>query len=283
MARVPGRAGTARVPRGVAGVMDDVAHLAALRRGSDAADLARALAFLRGFARRRAPREVPVPGGVAVLDERYAGSYDDNRLLVWEPAEPGEVLRAADEVLAGYAHRLVTVGDDRLGEVFAPAFARAGYAHEVLLVMAFRGAVPEDPPPAEPLETAELMEVLRRDWRRSLPEAGEEVVEALARRVEHRVAGADRVLFRGVRAPGGEIAARADLYLHGGVAQIEDVWTAEEHRGRGHACALLSALLAEAAGAELIFLVADAADWPKDFYARLGFAEVGRTHSFQRA
>jgi predicted GNAT family acetyltransferase len=97
------------------------------------------------------------------------------------------------------------------------------------------------------------------------------------------VAGADRVLFRGVRAPGGELAARADLYLHGGVAQIEDVWTAEEHRGRGHARALLSALLAEAAGAELIFLVADAADWPKDFYARLGFAEVGRTHSFQRA
>ncbi|MEU4509551.1 GNAT family N-acetyltransferase [Nonomuraea wenchangensis] len=272
----------ARVP-GMAGVMDDVAHLAALRRESDAADLARALAFLRGFVRRRAPREVPVPGGVAVLDERYAGSHDDNRLLVWEPAEPGEVLRAADEVLAGYAHRLVTVGDDRLGEAFAPGFARAGYAHEVDLVMAFRGAVPEDPPPAEPLETAELMEVLRRDWRRSLPEAGEEVVEALARRALNRVAGADRVLFRGVRAPGGEIAARADLYLHGGVAQIEDVWTAEEHRGRGHARALLSALLAEAAGAELIFLVADAADWPKDFYARLGFAEVGRTHSFLRA
>ncbi|MEW9550941.1 GNAT family N-acetyltransferase [Nonomuraea sp. NPDC050783] len=263
--------------------MDDLAHLAAVRRESDAADLARALAFVRDFARRKAPREVAVPGGVAVLDERYPGSYDDNKLLVWEEADPREVLRAADEALAGRAHRLVEVHDDRLGEAFAPVLARAGYTHAVNLVMAFRGDVPDDPPPAERLGLAELLPVLRREWRQSLPEAGDEVVEALARRAEARTAGAETVAFRGVRAPGGELAARADLYVHGGVAQIEDVHTAPAHRGRGHARALMGALLAEAAGAELVFLVADAADWPKDFYARLGFAGLGRTHSFLRA
>ncbi|MEV4573492.1 hypothetical protein AB0K16_09520 [Nonomuraea jabiensis] len=46
-----------------------------------AADLARAVAFQHAFARRRTPREVTVPGGFAVLDERYPGSHDDNKLI----------------------------------------------------------------------------------------------------------------------------------------------------------------------------------------------------------
>ena len=75
----------------------------------------------------------------------------------------------------------------------------------------------------------------------------------------------------------------ADIYSHGGVTQIEDVLTATRHRGRGHARTLMTALLAEAAGSELVFLVADADDWPREFYARLGFEPVGHTHSFLRA
>ncbi|MEV4573493.1 GNAT family N-acetyltransferase [Nonomuraea jabiensis] len=124
--------------------------------------------------------------------------------------------------------------------------------------------------------------MLRRDWRHTLPQAPDEVIDGLARRVEARLRGADAVSFWGVRAPDGEIAARADLYEHGGVAQIESVFTGADHRGKGHARALMTALLARAAEAELIFLVADAADWPKDFYAKLGFEELGRTHAFLR-
>lgn len=253
------------------------------------ADLARALAFTRAFARRRAPREIPVPGGAAVLDDRYPGSYDDNQLIVWDRAALGEirqaagrVLRAADEVLEGHAHRMVSVHDDRLGAAFAEAFAAAGYAHETNVVMVFRGRIPPDPPAAERLSLEELVPVLRREWRRALPDASGQVIDELARRVEARLGGADVVGFRGVRGPDGRLAARADLYVHGGVAQIEDVFTGEEHRGKGHGRALMTALLAESAGAELTFLVADAAGWPKDFYARLGFEEAGRTHSFLR-
>ncbi|GAA2818908.1 GNAT family N-acetyltransferase [Nonomuraea rubra] len=299
--------------------MDELARGPALERGGAAADLARALAFLQGFARRRAPVVVPVEGGFGVLDERFPGSYDDNKLIVTaaDPAagrrtaaaDPGAVRRlaeagdpeppgrltaagaeglagrlmaAADEVLAGRDHRLVCVDDDRLGEACAPAFDAAGYEHETNLVMAFRGEIPPDPPPAERLTLAELEPVLRRDWRRTLPQAPAEVIDGLARRVESRLRGADTVGFRGVRTPSGEIAARADLYAHGGVAQIESVFTGEEHRGKGYARALMNALLAEAAGAELVFLVADAGDWPRHFYGRLGFEEVGRTHSFLR-
>nr|SBO95523.1 glutathione S-transferase domain protein [Nonomuraea gerenzanensis] len=267
--------------------------------GAAAADLARALGFLRGFARRRAPVVVPVPGGFGVLDARYPGSYDDNKLIVTASGGTDEglagrllaaadeglaqrLMAAADEVLSGREHRLVCVDDDRLGTACAPAFAAAGYEHETNLVMVFRGEPPHDSPPAERLGLEELAPVLRRDWRRTLPQAPDEVIDGLARRVSARLRGADTVAFRGVRAPSGEIAARADLYVHGGVAQIESVFTGHEHRGRGYAGALMRALLAEVAGAELIFLLADADDWPRHFYERLGFAEVGRTHAFLR-
>lgn len=250
--------------------------------GGPAGDVAAVLEFLRGFARRRARRVVPVPGGFGVLDDRFPASYDDNKLIVWHGEDPRAVLAAAEEVLAGYGHRLVCVDDDRLGRAFAPAFAAAGYQHEENVLMVFRGEPPRVPQ-AEELPLGTLLPVLRETWRESLPEASDEVIEQLAGRTGTRLRGAGRVVFRGVRAADGEVAARADLYVHDGVAQIEDVVTAERHRGQGYGRALMRALVAEAAAqAELVFLVADAHDWPKDFYARLGFAEVGRTHAFVR-
>ncbi|MDF2705219.1 MAG: family N-acetyltransferase [Nonomuraea muscovyensis] len=264
------------------------------------AELARIIGFEHGFARRRAGRVVEQRGGFAVLNDRYPGSYDDNRLIIRPPGTApatggetspgageapaaGEVLRMADEVLAGRAHRYVCVDDDALGAAYAPAFAAAGYAHDTNLIMVFRGRPPQDPPPAEHLTLEELLPVLRHDWRELLPDAGKAVVEGLALRVGERLRGADVVQFRGVRDADGRIAARADLYVHDGVAQIESVHTGTRHRGRGHARTLMTALLAEAAGNEPVFLVADDADWPKDFYRRLGFEPLARTHSFLRA
>lgn len=223
-----------------------------------------------------------MPGGFAVLDDRYPGSYDDNKLILWDAGDPATVLRTAEEVLAGFEHRLVHVDDDELGAALTPAFTAAGYRPAVNLVMAFHGDPPGGEPAAEHLDLETLVPVLRRHWRESLPDAPEPTIEQLARRVETRLRGADLVGFRGVRAADGELAARADLYVHDGVAQIEDVYTALRHRGRGHARTLLRSLLAEAAGGEPVFLVADADDWPKDFYARLGFAGIGRTHTFLR-
>ena len=34
------------------------------------------------------------------------------------------------------------------------------------------------------------------------------------------------------------------------------------------------------AGADLVFLVADDEDWPKELYRRLGFDELGRLYKF---
>ncbi|MFI9591501.1 hypothetical protein [Nonomuraea sp. NPDC052265] len=145
-------------------------------------ELSRALAFVHDLARRKAPAVAPVPGGFAVLDERYPMSHDDNKLIVWSGG-PGPVLAAAEERLAGLGHRLVCVDDDRLGQEFRPAFAAAGYQHETNVVMAFHGPRPSAPAPAtERLDLEELLPVLREEWRESLPRAGESVIEGLAAR-----------------------------------------------------------------------------------------------------
>jgi predicted GNAT family acetyltransferase len=82
----------------------------------------------------------------------------------------------------------------------------------------------------------------------------------------------------------GQPASVCELYVLGDVAQVEDVNTIEEFRGRGlgSAVVLAAADAARARGCDVVFLIADDADWPKDLYARLGFDPVGRFWSFVR-
>jgi ribosomal protein S18 acetylase RimI-like enzyme len=67
-------------------------------------------------------------------------------------------------------------------------------------------------------------------------------------------------------------------------AQVENVDTLEEFRGRGVArsVVLRAVEAARDADAEHVFIVADDADWPRELYARLGFDRVGRTRQFTR-
>ena len=80
----------------------------------------------------------------------------------------------------------------------------------------------------------------------------------------------------------GEVVSYSDLYQDGADAQVEDVGTVPEHRGRGYAKAVVLGAIAEArrAGAEFVCLVADANDWPKVLYGKLGFDEVGHYTKF---
>jgi len=80
----------------------------------------------------------------------------------------------------------------------------------------------------------------------------------------------------------GAPGSACDLYLDGGVAQIENVVTLEEHRGLGRAVVLAALAEARAAGCDVVFLQAEADDWPKDLYARLGFEPIGHTSVFLR-
>jgi len=120
----------------------------------------------------------------------------------------------------------------------------------------------------------------RRRVLRGQPWASDEVLEqifAAKRLIGERV----RARFFGAVVDG-EVVSYSDLYQDDGDAQVEDVGTLPEERGRGYATAVvLSAIeAAREDGAEFVFLVADANDWPKELYARLGFDTVGTYTKF---
>jgi ribosomal protein S18 acetylase RimI-like enzyme len=238
-------------------------------------DLRRAFALIAagdmGGARTEASRF-----GLAVFDERVPLRYDSNYLLV---DELPEAVSAGD--LAAEASRLdrraVMIRDQRTGERLAPGFESLGWRVDRGLVMAHRRR------PGRTADTGLVQEVdqaaLRPARRRQLagePWATPAVVEQLLD-AKLTVARALTARFFAVLV-GGEVAGYVDLYHDGRTAQIEDLATLEEHRGRGYASALVLHALQEArrAGCDLVFLVADADDWPKLLYGRLGFDELGR-------
>ena len=75
----------------------------------------------------------------------------------------------------------------------------------------------------------------------------------------------------------GRVVSYCRLYGEAPTFQVEDVATLAPHRERGHASAVVWKAVKEAraAGAELVFLVAEEQDTAKHMYRRLGFETVG--------
>lgn len=248
-------------------------------------ELPRIHAFLTAFARRQAARTVELPGGFAALDDAFSLSYSANQIVIERAVEPEELPARADEALGHLGHRMISVFDEEAAALCAPWLVRAGYTHATYLVMLHTGAVP-DSARAREVDLDALRSALTLRWQGFLPEANEETVRVIVNQRETRRRGADLVRFIGSRTDEGEIASWADLYADPatGMAQIEDLVTAEVHLGRGHAGAVLDTALrwAADAGCATRFLIADAHDWPRHWYARHGFTSIGHTHVFER-
>jgi ribosomal protein S18 acetylase RimI-like enzyme len=241
--------------------------------------------FEVAFARRQATQVFAVPGGIAVRHAEFPLSQNNNRLIIKEAADPDAVLRAADTVLAGLEHRLVTVYDDGLGKGFVAPMLAAGYQHVPLLAMSFSGDVPPAPVVrVEAVDPGTLIPSLRHEWRAILPNGSQDRINQLAERVAARLKGADEVQFLAVVDDVRRVLARVDLYIQDGIAQIEFVATAPEHRGHGYARAVVHEALRRAHSARcgLVFLLAEELDWPSAWYGRLGFTRIGRVHEFTR-
>jgi ribosomal protein S18 acetylase RimI-like enzyme len=67
--------------------------------------------------------------------------------------------------------------------------------------------------------------------------------------------------------------------VDGGTAAVDSVLTDRAARGRGHAGAVLARILTLAAdaGCDLVVLEVAGDDWPRHWYARAGFTELGST------
>jgi GNAT superfamily N-acetyltransferase len=251
-------------------------------------ELDRALAFETALRARCAERIIPFRFGHAYFNDSHPRVWDLNLLLVEgrREVDPGE-LAAEAELLhtdAGHAHRRAEVLDDAVGAGLQRFFRRIGWQVDRGVVMVYRGEGERsaDTAPVEEVGREDLLpfrqEIARTEPWATDDEIVREVVDAGA--LWER---AGRARYFTVRADGAPVAA-AELYTDGRIAQVEDVATLPDHQGRGHASAVVLRAVEEAlaSGHDLVFLTADAGDWPKELYARLGFEDVGYTWSFLR-
>ncbi len=255
-----------------------------LPRPDDA--LGRALALSLSLRTRRAAEVRDVPGGIAVLDPRFRYSRDDNRLVLPDPMDAGTVARTAAEVAADadWPHLAATLTGPGADEV-ARELADRGWRADELLVMA-RPATPAPPGRrADEVDQREVHDLWERSWRRELPMSGQDLEDAVRQLVgrEHRtdrVVAVQDVVVR----ESGRVVAAGQLRIDGATAALESVLTDPAARGRGHGDGVLARLvtLAADAGCDLVVLEAAADDWPRHWYARRGFGEVGLTWEVSR-
>jgi ribosomal protein S18 acetylase RimI-like enzyme len=254
-------------------------------RKDDAPTLERFNQYERRLLERLSTRTEPFEHGVAYFDEDYPERYNSNFLLAdhgLDDVSPEVLIEAADQILgkAGFDHRQVSLPDHSHGGRLAPAFAERGYTVGCDVVMALR----RTPDRGADLMVEELgfehvrpliLEMYRRDPRMT-PKTVPRLTDQHGK--FERVIGARFFVVR----VDGHLAGDCELYLDGLDAQVENVGTLEEFRGRGiaRAVVLRATEAARDAGAHEVFIVADDDDWPKDLYGRLGFDAVGRPWQF---
>jgi ribosomal protein S18 acetylase RimI-like enzyme len=250
-------------------------------------ELARAFAFM-ARADIGGSRVERFDFGTAVFTDELPLRHDSNYLLVEQvpPETTAEKLAAEADRLqgeAGLEHRALIVPDEETGRRLVPGFARLGWLVDRHLVMVERDGPRRttDVGLVREVDEATLRPgreryILSEPW--GTPEVARQLLEAklhIARRVHTRFLAVlvdDRAV------------SWTDVYWDGDSAQIEDVGTLPEYRGRGYASAVVLRGVEEARreGNDFVFLVADDEDWPKELYARLGFVPVGRYYKFTR-
>jgi predicted GNAT family acetyltransferase len=246
-------------------------------------ELQQAFAFEEALLEAVAERIEPHPLGSAVVTDSLPLIWSLNHLRVERAnATAEEIAAEAERSQVGLEHRRVKIEDEAAGRGLEPGFTALGWKPDVFLFMVPRRD------PHRPVDTSSVVEVDREQLRpireailgEWLGDVEDEVIDQLAES-DRRFAAAGNARHFAVHVDGSPVSS-TDLYSDGRVAQIEDVGTLPDHRGAGHASAVVMKALEEARamGHEFIFLVADARDWPKEMYRRLGFDGVGEKYSY---
>jgi ribosomal protein S18 acetylase RimI-like enzyme len=180
-------------------------------------------------------------------------------------------------------HRKIVVNDEGLGRRLAPGFETLGWEIERLLFMRLGdGATPavEQPDVVREIASDEHSEAMV-DY---LPQVAAKHDPAEL----HQIIACRKVVERAIEVRhfgaflDGELASACELFMDGSNAQVENVTTAENRRGRGLSKAVVGTAIAEArnGGADFVFLIAEADDWPKEMYRKMGFEDLGLTYEF---
>jgi len=248
-------------------------------------ELARIVAMEHWVQEATATRVEPWRFGSAIFTDDFPGRYDSNFLRVERPvgaAAPAELAADADRLQAGLGHREVTVESDGEGARLAAGFRELGYIVERLAYMVLR----TEPSGGPRLTVREVSpEILRPTLlATNLAIAGMSRADA-EMLADFRPLSAARAGARYFAVElDGVLASYCELYLHEGAAQVEDVNTLEafRNRGAGRAVVLGAIAAARALDADLVWILADADDWPQHLYAKLGFERVGGAWQFTK-
>lgn len=263
--------------------------------GRGVEDLARRAAATRRWFDQLGGEVVALPGGVAVRNPDLAQVHDANHLVGVRAstASEVEVLERAAATVFGGRQPAKVVADPGTPEAFEAHLAMAGRTLlvevELVLAGALRplgrsgdAATDRVVPVAGDADWTAYAELVRLDGderaevegRAPWPPGVAEAIAAFRRRKE------GPVRTWGVRAgaPAGDelVAFLSSAPGIEGMGVVEHLFTHPDHRGRGHAAALLHRAVADARqrGADEVLIGARPDDTPKELYRRLGFAPV---------
>ncbi len=244
--------------------------------------LERALAFAREHEEESCSHSEPWKWGTALFHQALPLVYDLNflRFESSDDVTASELAAEADAVMGERVpHRQIVVQDEAAGKRLTAEFKDLGWKADRHVVMVHRR------PPDKDAETDTVQEVgdvtvwpAREQFLRTYEWCRDDETVAqmhAAYRIWMRAGGGrDFAVLSD-----GKPVSFAMLWMRDGIGQIEDVATLTEFRNRGFSRAVVLRTIAVArdAGCELIFLIADEQDWPKELYRRLGFDPVGRT------
>ena len=246
--------------------------------------LERAWRFDREVQERAAGRVERFDLGASIHSDDLPSVYDANLLRLdrgLEEASADEVERLAESVQGHLAHRKLLLPGGPHADRLARELGRRGWTTARTVVMEYAGPDSRDPAPAAAAEAVDPRAV-RGARMEALGGRSDAVQRQVADYTERLgAAGSGRVL---AAFADGEVAAFCTLLEGGGVAEIDEVTTLERFRRRGLGTAVVEAALQASLADrnELTFLVAADADWPKGWYARLGFRPIGHRHEVYR-
>jgi ribosomal protein S18 acetylase RimI-like enzyme len=245
-------------------------------------DLSRAWDFERGMQDRWARTLREFEYGTALYNDTLRRVYDTNFVRFergFDDLTADLVESCVDELQASLRHRKVMIPDEAAGARVADEMRRRGWGVYALVTMAYRGprvrpALSSSPVVAEQVDPRAVRGVRAQaldDGKRDA-EAREQIVAF----TELMAAAADVARLYAAWAAG-FIGAFCALFQGDGLGQIDEITTLERWRRRGLGTAVVEAALQAAlADGDDVFLVADDGDWPKEWYARLGFEPIGR-------
>lgn len=177
----------------------------------------------------------------------------------------------------------ILILDDGTGARSGAAFAQAAWEVDRLVFMVHRGVADRSSVlEVEECSFDEIYPPLVEANLRSHGGMTQDAAEANAA-VRRMFVDAVGVRFFAARVDG-TLAGFCELAVHDGVGELDNVHTLERFRGRGIARAVVGRTVraAGATGADLVFLIADDADRPKELYAKLGFDPEGRFWQFTK-